>query len=604
MKQHPAIRFLSWVFRGVNRRVQWHQLWWPVGILNLLAFRNVLRSNNLFDMETQEQEEMPPPPERWLRARSDDGSYNDLSKPAMGKAGLRFGRNCHQKFSPPDESEMMEPNPREISRRLLARDTFKPVPFLNLHAASWIQFQVHGWMNHERNYGEWIDIPLDDDDEWAERPMRLRQLERDEVVDGIPTHRNTESHWWDGSQIYGSTQELQHKLRTLEDGKLHVDANGLLPADPDPMFADPEGKQGGIDLTGFSDNYWVGLCMLHTLFTREHNTICDHLLEKLPQGPDGKSEWTDEQLFDTARLINSALIAKIHTVEWTPAILQHPTLKVAMNGNWHGILGEKFRRKFGRIGTGEVLSGIPGSTTEHHSAPYALTEEFVTVYRLHPLIPDDIQLKERATDSIRDELSFTDIQGIATRRITHQHPMDDLLYSFGRMNPGQIRLKNFPNTLRNLQRLTGETLDLAVLDIIRDRRRGVPRYNDFRESLHMSRMKTFEELTDDPELAKEIADVYDNDIDRVDTLVGLLAEPLPKGFGFSDTAFRVFILMASRRLKSDRFFTVDYRAEIYTQAGLDWIDDNDMTSVCLRHYPSLGPNLDGVKNFFFPWNQT
>ena len=56
-------------------------------------------------------------------------------------------------------------------------------------------------------------------------------------------------------------------------------------------------------------------------------------------------------------------------------------------------------------------------------------------------------------------------------------------------------------------------------------------------------------------------------------MVGLFAEPLPKGFGFSDTAFRVFILMASRRLKSDRFFTRDYNAETYTQAGLDWIDD-------------------------------
>ena len=57
-------------------------------------------------------------------------------------------------------------------------------------------------------------------------------------------------------------------------------------------------------------------------------------------------------------------------------------------------------------------------------------------------------------------------------------------------------------------------------------------------------------------------------------MVGLYAEPLPQGFGFSDTAFRVFILMASRRLKSDRFFTRDYRPEVYTPAGLDWIDDD------------------------------
>ena len=51
-------------------------------------------------------------------------------------------------------------------------------------------------------------------------------------------------------------------------------------------------------------------------------------------------------------------------------------------------------------------------------------------------------------------------------------------------------------------------------------------------------------------------------------MVGLYSEPLPQGFGFSDTTFRVFILMASRRLKSDRFFTRDYRPEVYSRAGL------------------------------------
>ena len=51
-----------------------------------------------------------------------------------------------------------------------------------------------------------------------------------------------------------------------------------------------------------------------------------------------------------------------------------------------------------------------------------------------------------------------------------------------------------------------------------------------------------------------------------------MAEPLPKGFGFSDTAFRIFLLMASRRLKSDRFLSKDYRPEIYTKQGIDWVE--------------------------------
>jgi len=84
-------------------------------------------------------------------------------------------------------------------------------------------------------------------------------------------------------------------------------------------------------------------------------------------------------------------------------------------------------------------------------------------------------------------------------------------------------------------------------------------------------------------------------------MTGLFAEPLPQGFGFSETAFRIFVLMASRRLKSDRFFTDDYRAEVYTEFGLEYIDKNTMLSVLRRHYPQLAPALSGVANAFEPW---
>ena len=86
--------------------------------------------------------------------------------------------------------------------------------------------------------------------------------------------------------------------------------------------------------------------------------------------------------------------------------------------------------------------------------------------------------------------------------------------------------------------------------------------------------ETFLELTGGrQDLAREIEAVY-GDLAKVDTMIGMLAEPYPEGFAFSDTAFRIFILMASRRLKSDRFFTQDYQPEVYTQVGLDWIADN------------------------------
>jgi hypothetical protein len=116
----------------------------------------------------------------------------------------------------------------------------------------------------------------------------------------------------------------------------------------------------------------------------------------------------------------------------------------------------------------------------------------------------------------------------------------------------------------------------------------------------MSVPKTFSELTDNPQFAQELEEIY-GDVEKVDLLAGTLAEAKPKGFAFGDTAFRIFILMASRRLKSDRFFTTDYTPEVYTPVGMDWINHNGMRSVLVRHLPGLKAQLAGVKNAFTPW---
>ena len=95
--------------------------------------------------------------------------------------------------------------------------------------------------------------------------------------------------------------------------------------------------------------------------------------------------------------------------------------------------------------------------------------------------------------------------------------------------------------------------------------------------------------------------LYDGDIERLDLMVGLFAEEKPQGFAFSDTAFRIFILMASRRLNSDRFFTRDFTPAVYTKQGLQWIADNSMQTVLLRHWPQLRPAMRDAENAFEPW---
>ena len=107
----------------------------------------------------------------------------------------------------------------------------------------------------------------------------------------------------------------------------------------------------------------------------------------------------------------------------------------------------------------------------------------------------------------------------------------------------------------------------------------------------------------DHELVEELRSVYNDDIESVDLMAGLFAEKPPPGFGFSDTAFRIFAVMAPRRLKSDRFITDSYGADAYTASGIEWVENNDFRSVLLRHMPDLAPALGEGANPFAPWRK-
>ena len=558
----------------------------------LTGLRDELRQENLFEGEgIRPTTDLGEPSEEAKRARTPDGTFNDLSDPWMGAAGTGFGRNAPPSMTITHTKKLLDPDPRLISRKLMARDSFKPAGIINTITAAWIQFENHNWFFHGNGEPDKvIDIPLGANDDFPQNPMQIRRtipMNGKEIVDGqpAPVFANTETHWWDGSQIYGTGKDKQSHIRTFTDGKVKVDANGRLPE---------SNTTKGIDLTGFEDNYWTGVGILHTLFAREHNAVCDALKKAYPS-------MDDQRLYETAVLTVSALIAKIHTVEWTTCVLRHPALQIGMNANWYGALGETFKDRIGRVGDSEALSGIVGSPADHHSAPFSLTEEFVTVYRLHPLIPDDWNWFSLESGEHLRNTTFTEIQGKYTRDFMHSMEMSDLWYSMGQASAGAICLHNYPNALRKLERIDGQVTDLATLDIVRDRERGVPRYNDFREMLHMPRRKSIDEITPNKEWAKEINEIYGGDVDLVDTQIGMQAEQPPKGFGFSDTAFRIFILMASRRLKSDRFFTEDFRPEVYTQVGFDWVNNNGMKDVLLRHYPELEPALEGVDRVFAPW---
>ena len=590
----------------------WYRRPFVLGILTLAYMREKLNRNNLKTtypvgslVGFQPPGRTPPP--GVVHFRTADGSWNNLTDPKEGAAGTRFPRNVENSVIRPETGDtLMTPNPREISRVLLSRQgEMKKVPFLNLLAASWINFQNHDWVHHgEPLINEVHEIPLAEDDPARKKYWQTKIFIGKTQADPtrMPEHDTTPAtfinevtHWWDGSQIYGSDQETVDRLRSGTDGKLRLDETGKLPLD-----------RHGIEETGFTRSWWVGLSMLHTLFAREHNAICDRLAEAHP-------DWDDRRLFNVARLVNAAVMAKIHTVEWTPAILPNRGLDAALNANWYGLLTNLFRTAADKKTVASInvrnpeMGGVVGNPINKHGEPYGLTEEFVEVYRLHSLLPETIDVRSAdAEDEVR-EVPFVETRQAGSAKLTGAVSMADLFFSFGVQHPGQLVLNNYPDFMRELSVPGNPVFDMAAVDILRARERGVPRYNEFRRQLGLNPIRTFSDLTDDEEHLRKLGEVYGDEpdaVERLDLLVGTLAEQhRPSGFGFGETLFQIFILNATRRLQADRFYTDCYNEQTYTAEGLAWIDESDFKTVILRHYPELAETgLGNVKNAFEPWD--
>ena len=615
-----AVMFLWGHLVGYRDTVwtNWYRRPLTLAILTLATMRERLNARNLGTSYPQGvltgfQPEGQVPPNGATHFRTADGSWNNLADPKEGAAGTRFLRNVAMSAIRPETGTLLlSPNPREISRTLLSRPvdaagvpTMKEVPFLNLLSAAWIQFMNGDWINHgEIYFNDVIEVPLPEDDAartryWQTKifvgrtqadPTRMSGRE-----EAATSAINEVTHWWDGSQIYGSDQATQDRLRSGIDGKLRVNEDGTLPLD-----------RKGIEDTGFTRNWWVGLAMMHTLFAREHNAVCDHLKSAYP-------DWDDNRLFNVARLINAAVMAKIHTVEWTPAILPNPALDAGLNMNWYGAVTNLLRKGKARKTVTEIkirnpeMGGVVGNPTDKHGRDFGLTEEFVEVYRLHSLLPETLALRRASGIGATEAVPFHATRQSGSAKITRRYGLADLFFSFGTQHPGALVLNNYPRFMQELSIPGNPFFDMGTVDIVRARERGVPRYNEFRRQLGLNPIRMFEDLTDSAEDVAKLKAVYGNnpaDVEQLDLLIGTLAEGhRPTGFGFGETMFQIFILNATRRLQADRFYTECFNDEVYMPEGLRWIDATDFKTVLLRHYPELASTgLANIRNAFEPWD--
>jgi len=314
-------------------------------------------------------------------------------------------------------------------------------------------------------------------------------------------------------------------------------------------------------------------------------------------------------------------------VEWTTAIIQHPAGRASQYFLWYGILGAvlgrklrwltKFFRRFPTI-FGQFLFGIPGSNTvmAGDNAAFAHSDEFISVYRMHSLLPDKVEVFDHKTEKL---IAVKDLNDIILERGTQINttvPLPTLLYSLGVGHAGALELRNFPTALRNLETpflkqqpappgQPRRLLDMGAVDVYRSRESRVPLFNEYLKALSLKPYTSFDQLgQDDAGARAALREVYWNDINAVDVAVGLLSEePLP-GWIFGDATYTIFVLQTQRRLESDRFYTEYFAEEVYTPEGLDWVDNTTMSDILVRHIPELAHWLQHDTNAFIPWRST
>lgn len=603
--------------RDKYNKVSWDK--WPpfLGLLYLLAKIAFNRSNALtdpYDYATTDNQPVGEPPEDVERHIATDGSYvSDEDNPRMGMANTRFGSNMPPMKVRPD-LENMEPSAREIGKlrwRLLNEETgediTQPAIILNNLSGGWIQFQFHGFGGDTKRDPVSkcpFKIPRRPQDQWPEEVATIDRTSRDHtrVTDnGRPTPINERVQAWIQGQLYGTNNDELDPLRLYENGKFRLDENGMLPEDP---------TKEGIDHTGFNKNYNPLLSFLHWLFVQEHNAIADYYAYFHP-------DWDDNELFEMARKVNVAQIARIHTIQWTEDLLQHPTLQIGMHADWYGFLGQRVKMWIMRLchrypaiekltrplRRNDIIWGMPGSRWEHHDGPFQVPKQFRLVYRLHEMVLSKTDIVCPETGRMLDQVALLDMIHGKTRPLVEQYGYDVLGYSFVRQSAGALKLHNCARALTKFQnQQDGEWTDLMERDTLREWEDGTGTYNEFRHSVGEPPVTSFMELCGgNAELAAELERTFLGDIELVPAGIGILAEPKPAGFALSYTQFYQFVLNAPRRVKSNRYLTELYTYEHY-QEGMNWVEHGGgMFGALYRHCPAMRPHMEGNERAFAPW---
>jgi prostaglandin-endoperoxide synthase 2 len=270
-------------------------------------------------------------------------------------------------------------------------------------------------------------------------------------------------------QFYDPDPVLQRGLTYLRAGKaeswtraIEGSLKGAIsdPARRDFIYA------SGLDRGGST----IAYSAFNTIFLREHNRIAGRLSKEY-------GDWSDDRLFETARLINI-----------------HQILTIVVN-DYISHIGGVFPFALDR----SFAERQPWYRSNRISI------EFNLLYRWHSLTPDAFRLDGQTLDHAQFRFN---------NALLEQRGVAQVITDASTQPAGRIGLFNTPWFLEEAER---RALHMARGALLQG-------FNAYRDRYGLTRYRSIDDFADGPAVAEALKTVYGDNIDAVEFTVGLFAE--------------------------------------------------------------------------------
>ncbi|XP_048767283.2 peroxidase mlt-7-like [Ostrea edulis] len=533
--------------------------------------------------------------------RTADGTCNNLKNPLWGKSQTPFERFVFPFYEDDvqdprsrDVNGQTLPGPREISIAVHKKSTSSHAMDLSQFVMEFGQFVSHdtqfnalskGYLNSNLNCCErkarnrlnsnCLPISLPKNDPYFGKFKRtcmnfVRSLPSAALDCNVGPRQqiNQNTHFLDGSAIYGSDQSTMNSLRLKKNGLLKstsVDGKELLSQDTSNSAScrlPPNDRKIKCFKAGDRRvNQQPALISLQTIWHREHNRIAKNLKRVNPN-------WNDETLFQESRKIVVALIQHITYHQYLQEILGNTIMDkfdlrpkssgyfTSYNDKFKPMIRNSFSAAAYRFGHSMINDKMSYHPTKTFST------NIMSDLRNIVLKPDWIYRKDGGVGAITKGLYETNAQSVDMR-------------------------KSYEITRHLFESGPGNGIDLAAINIQRGRDHGIPPYNFWRMVCGLEPASSFTTgsggLVDHSAEAVNALKIYKS-VDDIDLFTGGVSEkPLPGAR--VGPLFACIIGLQFKALKyGDRFYYENNVNNVkFTPGQLEEIRNTLMSNVICRN---------------------